>query len=80
MKRKNGLLEGLGRVLASGMEPVKVANFEGVSSLGEEGGGLPVILAMSVRIQRINVNRPRTDPRVVLKLPNCSATEIIARE
>ena len=79
MKRRKGFLDGLGRTgVPSGIVPVKAANLEGVSSLGDEGGGLPVTFAISVRIQRINVNIPRTEPRVVLRLPNCSATETIA--
>ena len=79
MKRRNGFLEGRGGMLPSGRCPVKAANLDGVSSLAELGGALPVTLAMSVLIQRMSVKMPSTEPRVALKLPNCSATETIAK-
>jgi hypothetical protein len=42
------------------------------------GSGRPVSLAMAVRIQRMIVKMPRTEPSVCRRLPNCSATDTIA--
>lgn len=82
-----GFLDGLGgaglpsgRVAGTGLRPpdMKEAKFVGVSEVASAGGGRPVILARSVRIQRSMVKMPRTEPRVFRRLPNCSATETIA--
>lgn len=75
----NGFFEGLGEAgEPSAWRPVNAAKFAGVNSLEEAGGGRPVSFAMAVRIQRINVKMPRTEPRVCRRLPNCSATDTIA--
>jgi hypothetical protein len=82
----NGFLDGRGgagepsgRVAGGAAPPVKAAKAEGVREVASAGGGRPVSLAASVRIQRRIVKIPRTDPRVFRRLPNCSATDTIAR-
>jgi hypothetical protein len=49
-----------------------------VSSFDEAGGGRPVSFAIAVLIHRMSVNMPSTEPRVFLRLPNCSATDTMA--
>ncbi len=76
-----GFLEGLGVVLPSGatrVRPSKRAKAEGVRAMASAGRGRPVSFAKRVRSQRIRVKMPRIEPRVLRRLPNCSATEIIA--
>ena len=58
--------------------PSKEANARGVREVESAGGGRPVTLAKSVRIHRRRAKIPRIDPRVLRRLPNCSATETIA--
>ena len=57
---------------------MKEAKAEGVRDVASAGGGRPVSLARRVRSQRRMVKIPRTEPRVLRRLPNCSATETIA--
>ena len=74
-----GFLEGLGAAGdPSGARPENAAKFAGVSSFEEAGSGRPVSFAMAVRIHRMSVKMPRTEPSVCRRLPNCSATETIA--
>ena len=80
---RKGFFEGvgwpLGRREGEGEDrPWKEAKAEGVREVASAGGGLPVILAKSVRIQRRMVNIPRMEPSVVRRLENCSATDTIA--
>lgn len=75
-----GLRDGDGGVgEPSGSRPWNFANFAGVRSFEDAGGGLPVILAKAARIHRSRVYMPRTEPNVCLRLPNCSATDTIAK-
>jgi hypothetical protein len=70
-----------GSVMAPLLLPLpdmKDAKAEGVRDVASAGGGRPVILATRVRSQRRRVKMPRTEPRVLRRLPNCSATETIA--
>lgn len=81
MKKMNGLREGRGATgEPSGCRPLKAAKLEGVRSFDEAGGGRPVSLAMPARTQRIMVKMPSTEPRVSFSVPNCSATDTMARE
>ena len=80
-KKMKGFL--LGRAWGgepSGVVPLNAAKFAGVSSVEEAGGGRPVSLAIAVRIQRMIVKIPRTEPSVCLRVPNCSATLTIAKK
>lgn len=78
-----GFFEGVGGMLGfideGAVRPWKEANAEGVSDVASAGGGRPVTLAKRVRNQRRRVNMPRIEPRVLRRLENCSATDIIAR-
>lgn len=75
----NGFLEGFGAVGAPSIaRPEKAAKLAGVKSPDDAGSGRPVSFAMAVRIHRIIVNIPRTEPSVCRRFPNCSATETIA--
>lgn len=74
----NGFLDGVGVGEPSGSFPVNAANFAGVSSFEDAGGGRPVSLAIAVLNHRMIVNIPRTDPSVCRSVPNCSATDTIA--
>ena len=75
-----GFLDGFGATgEPSGRRPVNAAKLAGVNSLDDAGGARPVNLAIAVRIHRINVKIPRTDPSVCRKFPNCSATDTIAK-
>ena len=81
----NGFFEGRGgrgepsgRVVGARPPFMKEANAVGVSDVASAGGGRPVNLATSVRIQRRMVKMPSIEPRVLRRLPNCSATETIA--
>lgn len=79
----NGFLESDGGALGlfgedAAERPWKEAKAEGVREVASAGGGRPVILATRVRIQRRRVKMPRMEPRVLRRLENCSATEIIA--
>jgi hypothetical protein len=77
----NGFLLGRGCAApepSGRLPPLKAAKLDGVSSLPLAGGGRPVTLAMRVRIQRMIVKMPSTDPSVWRRLPNCSATDTIA--
>lgn len=80
MKKRKGFLDGRGGELPSGsiLRPSKEANAEGVREVASTGMGRPVIFAKRVRIQRIMVNIPRMDPRLLRKFPSCSATDTIA--
>lgn len=85
MNMKNGLREGrAGAGLPSGKvagadRPLKNAeNADGVSAVASAGGGRPVNFAINVLNHRINVNMPKTEPNVLRRLPNCSATDTIA--
>lgn len=80
MKKRKGFLDGRGGELPSGriLRPSKEANAEGVKEVASTGIGRPVIFAKRVRIQRIMVNIPKMDPRLLRKFPNCSATDTIA--
>ena len=74
-----GFLDGVGGAGdPSGVRPVNAANFAGVSSFDDAGGGRPVSFAIAVLIHRMTVNMPSTEPRVFLRLPNCSATDTMA--
>lgn len=80
----NGFLEGRGGAgepsgsTAGTFWPWKAAKAAGVRAIASAGGGRPVTFARSVRIQRNMVKIPRIEPKVLRRLPNCSATEIIA--
>ena len=81
MKMKNGFFDGAGgEGEPSGIRPVNDAKFAGVSSFADAGGGRPVSLAIAVLIHRMSVNMPNTEPRVCLSVPNCSATDTIAKK
>jgi len=56
----------------------KEEKFAGVREVASAGGGRPVIFARRVRSQRRMVKMPRTEPRVLRRLPNCSATLTMA--
>ncbi len=58
--------------------PSNLAKALGVSDVASAGGGRPVSLASRVLIQRSIANIPSIEPRVFLRLPNCSATDTIA--
>lgn len=79
----NGFFEGVGGALGvladdGEVRPWKEAKAEGVREVASAGGGRPVIFASKVRSQRRRVKMPRMEPRVLRRLENCSATEIIA--
>ena len=84
MKNKNGFLLGFGAVdeepSGSSFRPSNDAKAPGVSAVASAGGGRPVILANNVRNHLKTVNIPNIEPSVFLKLPNCSATETIAKK
>lgn len=87
MNIKNGLREGrVGAGLPSGNvvgadRPLKNAEkADGVSAVASAGSGRPVNFAIKVLNHRINVKMPRTEPNVLRRLPNCSATDTIAKE
>ena len=78
-----GFLLGLGR--PSGPteleDPLaKAEKFAGVRAVASAGGGRPVRRAMAVRIQRRSVKMPRTEPSVWRRVPNCSATDTMAKK
>lgn len=84
-KTKKGFFEGLagagepsGRVAGEERPPMKDAKAAGVRAVASAGGGRPVSLAMRVRNHRMMVKIPRAEPRVLRRLPNCSATDTIA--
>lgn len=57
---------------------MKAAKAAGVKDVASAGGGRPVSFASNVRNHRMSVKIPRAEPRVLRRLPNCSATETIA--
>lgn len=74
-----GFLDGFaGAGDPSGMRPLNAAKLAGVNSPEDAGRGRPVSFAMAVRIHRIIVKMPRTEPSVCRRFPNCSATDTIA--
>lgn len=84
-KITKGFLDGVGGELGlfaadeeGEVRPWKEAKAEGVRDVASAGGGRPVIFARRVRSQRRRVKMPRIEPRVLRRLENCSATEIIA--
>ena len=86
-KKKNGFLEGRGgagepsgRVAGPEPLPENAAKAEGVRAAASAGGGRPVSFANSVLSHLIMANIPSTEPRVSRRLPNCSATDTIAKE
>lgn len=82
MKKRKGFLLGRGaddgEPSGRNLRPSKAAKAEGVRAVASAGGGRPVIFAKRVRSQRRTVKIPRMDPRVLRRLPNCSATDTIA--
>src|SRR5947199_9252322 len=78
----SGVLLGLGGTaplpLPGRERPSKEAKALGVNSLADAGRVRPVSLARPVRSQRRTVKMPRTEPSVLRRLLNCSATETIA--
>lgn len=82
MKKRNGFLLGRGGLAGEpsgrNFRPSKDAKALGVSDVASAGGGRPVNFANNVRSHLRMVNIPSIDPRVFLKLPNCSATDTIA--
>ena len=83
----NGFLDGRGGVgepsgsvvgVRARLPDRKDAKAAGVREAASAGGGRPVILANRVRIHRIMAKIPRTEPRVLRRLPNCSAIETMA--
>lgn len=79
MNTKKGFFDGFaGAGEPSGIRPVKAAKLAGVRSLELAGSGLPVSFAIAVRIHRITVYIPKTEPSVCRRFPNCSATDTMA--
>lgn len=81
LEGRGGAGEPSGRTPAPGPveeRPWKAAKAAGVRAMASAGGGRPVILARRVRSQRRRVKMPKMEPSVLRRLPNCSATEIIA--
>lgn len=82
---RKGFFEGLGgagepsgRVDGAERPFMKAAKDAGVRDVASAGGGRPVILAMRVRNHLIRVKIPSAEPKVLRRLPNCSATETMA--
>jgi hypothetical protein len=75
----NGFFDGFADAgEPSAPRPLKAAKLAGVKSMASAGSGRPVSFAIAVRIHRITVKIPRTEPSVCRKFPNCSATDTIA--
>ena len=81
-KKRKGFLLGRGGLagVPSGrnFRPSKEAKALGVRDVASAGGGRPVTFAKRVRSQRRMAKMPSMEPRVSLRVPNCSATETIA--